>query len=450
MPIRNDHVPWLKRERQALANCAAKGWSAKLTAEHLNDTFHDGQPVRSEPKVTLARQRYKVKVAKVNRDAEAMQATEVVAQTLDVRDDGSVVTATAFGSEVRTIEELIARAKIDLTKYEVDRPETSMYETSVRDAEGTIRKVQNFRIVARFRLKHGPNLKEQVEALVAGAMAPLSKAIALRQTKTKAPSKQVPSGLMQAVVIADPHIAKHAWGRETGHGDYDIPIAVQLLRRAATEQIAYGNQCGIDKRYLFLLGDVLHYDTPHGQTTAGTPLERDGRVEKMLEEATRALFGIINLSAETHPTEVVMVGGNHDALLSVALRHILSAYFRDDPRVTVEMGATTRKYLTWGRCLIGLTHGDKAQKSLGELMAVEAREQWGAAILRDIHHGHRHSEAMTTTKGGVTVRQHPALCPPDGWHSAEGYVGAPRGMDSYLYHADGYLRGTWRSAVLDG
>ena len=450
MPIRNDHVPWLKRERQALANCAAKGWSAKLTAEHLNDTFHDGQPVRSEPKVTLARQRYKVKVAKVNRDAEAMQATEVVAQTLDVRDDGSVVTATAFGSEVRTIEELIARAKIDLTKYEVDRPETSMYETSVRDAEGTIRKVQNFRIVARFRLKHGPNLKEQVEALVAGAMAPLNKAIALRQPKGKAPSKQAASGLMQAVVIADPHIAKHAWGRETGHGDYDIPIAVQLLRRAATEQIAYGNQCGIDKRYLFLLGDVLHYDTPHGQTTAGTPLERDGRVEKMLEEATRALFGIINLSAETHPTEVVMVGGNHDALLSVALRHILSAYFRDDPRVTVEMGATTRKYLTWGKCLIGLTHGDKAQKSLGELMAVEAREQWGAAILRDIHHGHRHSEAMTTTKGGVTVRQHPALCPPDGWHSAEGYVGAPRGMDSYLYHADGYLRGTWRSAVLDG
>jgi hypothetical protein len=450
MPIRNDHVPWLKRERQALANCAAKGWSAKLTAEHLNDTFHDGQPVRSEPKVTLARQRYKVKVAKVNRDAEAMQATEVVAQTLDVRDDGSVVTATAFGSEVRTIEELIARAKIDLTKYEVDRPETSMYETSVRDAEGTIRKVQNFRIVARFRLKHGPNLKEQVEALVAGAMAPLNKVIALRKTKGKAPSKQVPSGLMQAVVIADPHIAKHAWGRETGHGDYDIPIAVQLLRRAATEQIAYGNQCGIDKRYLFLLGDVLHYDTPHGQTTAGTPLERDGRVEKMLEEATRALFGIINLSAETHPTEVVMVGGNHDALLSVALRHILSAYFRDDPRVSVEMGATTRKYLTWGKCLIGLTHGDKAQKSLGELMAVEAREQWGAAILRDIHHGHRHSEAMTTTKGGVTVRQHPALCPPDGWHSAEGYVGAPRGMDSYLYHADGYLRGTWRSAVLDG
>jgi hypothetical protein len=450
MPIRNDHVPWLKRERQALANCAAKGWSAKLTAEHLNDTFHDGQPVRSEPKVTLARQRYKIKVAKVNRDAEAMQATEVVAQTLDVRDDGSVVTATAFGSEVRTIEELIARAKIDLTKYEVDRPETSMYETSVRDAEGTIRKVQNFRIVARFRLKAGPNLKEQVEALVAGAMAPLSKAIALRQPKGKAPSKQAASGLMQAVVIADPHIAKHAWGRETGHGDYDIPIAVQLLRRAATEQIAYGNQCGIDKRYLFLLGDVLHYDTPHGQTTAGTPLERDGRVEKMLEEATRALFGIINLSAETHPTEVVMVGGNHDALLSVALRHILSAYFRDDPRVSVEMGATTRKYLTWGKCLIGLTHGDKAQKSLGELMAVEAREQWGAAILRDIHHGHKHSEAMTTTKGGVTVRQHPALCPPDGWHSAEGYVGAPRGMDSYLYHADGYLRGTWRSAVLDG
>ena len=445
MPARHDHDRWSKAEQKALANCSAKGWSAEVTADALNDRFHGGKPIRSADKVMNARQRYRVKVAKIKRPREAAQASEMVAQTLDVKDDGNVMSVTSYGSEVRTIDELIARAKIDLTKYEVDRPETSMYETSIRDLDGKARKVQNFRIVARFRLKQGPNVEEQVHALIAGAMAkrPVHTA-KVRNVAT------MDADLMQAVVIADPHIAKHAWGRETGHGDYDIPISVKLLRQAATEQIAYGNGCGIGKRYIFLLGDVLHYDTPNGSTTGGTPLERDGRVEKMLEEATRALFDIIEQSAQTHPTEVVMIGGNHDALLSVALRHILFAYFRNDKRVTIEMGATTRKYLTWGKCLIGLTHGDKAQKSLGELMAVEARKEWGQALLRDIHHGHRHSEAMVTTKGGVTIRQHPALCPPDGWHSAEGYVGAPRGMDSYLYHKDGYLRGTWRSAVLDG
>ncbi len=80
-------------------------------------------------------------------------------------------------------------------------------------------------------------------------------------------------------------------------------------------------------------------------------------------------------------------------------------------------------------------------------MALEASKYWGIAALREVHHGHRHSEAAVTTVGGVTVRQHPALCPPDGWHAMEGYVGAPRAMDSYTYHADGYLVGMTRATV---
>lgn len=450
MSARYDLTPWTDAELTRLSKLCEASVSGPKAAQLLNDEFHGGKTVRSDKAIYGQRtfQGWHLgtpsPVRKRPKSSEPTTAAgESVQQTVEVQDSGDQLTVRTFGSEVTTIDELVARAKIDLTKYEVDRPETSMHETTVRDIEGKIRKVQNFRIVARFRLKQGPSATEQVEVLVKAAWQN-------RKPLTHKAHKPDKSETMQAIVIADPHIAKHAWGRETGHGDYDIPISVRLLRQAASEQIAYGNAHGIGKRYLFLLGDVLHYDTPNGSTTSGTPLERDGRVEKMLEEATRALFDIISQSAETHPTEVVMVGGNHDALLSVALRHILSAYYRNDKRVTVEMGATTRKYLTWGKCLIGLTHGDKAQKSLGELMAIEAREQWGKALLRDIHHGHRHSEAMVTTKGGVTVRQHLALCPPDGWHAAEGYVGAPRGLDSYLYHKDGYLRGTWRSPVLDG
>jgi len=246
-------------------------------------------------------------------------------------------------------------------------------------------------------------------------------------------------------VLADPHIGKYAWGKETGWEDYDITIATRLIRESVAELLDTKQPAG--KLALWCLGDLLHYDTPHGTTTKGTPLDRDGRVEKMLEEAVSTLCDVISDMSQRTTTEVVLVPGNHDAVMTVALRQILSAEFRGHPNVTINTTNTTRKYVTHGRCLIGLTHGDKAQKHLGELMALEARQHWGETLLREVHHGHRHSEAAVTTVGGVTIRQHPALCPPDGWHASEGYVGAPRAMDSYTYHADGYLVGMTRATV---
>ena len=436
MAARHDTTPWDNpAENQWLADRLKEGWTVPKMVANWPPQF----PKRNRNQVNNRKAAIGLYVNKgVTPEADPEQV-------VDVQDNGDALTIRAAGTRIKTLDDLLAHVKADLTTFEVDKPTFRKNEQVVRDHTGKLNLVEYFHVSCTLKRKAGPSAVEQVEAMVAGAFAGRK----IHTAKLVNTAKLQPD-TMQAIVIADPHIAKHAWGRETGHGDYDIPISVKLLREAATEQITYGNAHGIGKRYLFLLGDVLHYDTPNGSTTGGTALERDGRVEKMLEEATRALFDIIEHSAQTHPTEVVMVGGNHDALLSVALRHILFAYFRNDKRVSIEMGATTRKYLTWGKCLIGLTHGDKAQKSLGELMAVEARKEWGDALLRDIHHGHRHSEAMVTTKGGVTIRQHPALCPPDGWHAAEGYVGAPRGLDSYFYHKDGYLRGTLRSAVLDG
>jgi len=299
--------------------------------------------------------------------------------------------------------------------------------------------------VARFKLRQGPSTAEQVAALIAGAFAKRKPLQVKSQLKS-----QVKSDLMQAVIIADPHIGKYSWKQETGEDDYDINIATRLIKNAAGELLAWGDSERPAKRSIWILGDWAHYDNPNGQTTKGTPLDRDGRVEKMMAEASAALFDVVEAAAKRGPVDVVMIQGNHDFLMALAFKQMLSAYFRHDPRVTVDTQGTTRKYVSHGKCLIGLTHGDKARKRLGELMALEAREAWGQAFLREIHHGHLHSDALIETTGGVTIRQHPALCPSDGWHASEGYIGSPRAMDSYLYHADGYLLGTRRSTVRRG
>jgi hypothetical protein len=444
MGRRKDQSPWTDEQDAFIRERFEMGLPARI----IHAQWPKGFPYRTAIAINLRKQKLGIKTA-VNPDlmqrgvAQPPPPEEV--GTWAVQDDGAEIVVRSFGTEVRTLEELIARAKIDTAKYEVDKPETSMHETTVRDLDGKIRKVQNFRLVARFRLKAGPSTLEQVQSLIDGAFAK-------RQVKiTLAPSKhKITSDLMQALVISDPHLAKYAWRGDTGWDDYDLGIGSRLMRQAALELTEWGDGHRPAERHIYCLGDLLHYDNPQGMTTGGTPQDRDTRLAKMLTEAQSVLCEIVERSALTAPTRVVMVGGNHDRTLSVAMQQILAAYFRHDTRVTVDLTATARKYIEWGHCLIGLTHGDTARKRLPNLMQVEQKAAWGRSNVRDWHHGHFHREAQTVTEGGVTIREHLALCPPDGWHSVEGYVGSPRGMDTLLYHKDGFLRGMWRSPVLDG
>jgi len=445
MPVRKDRDAYTPEEDAWLREQAERGVPVPKQHHVWPATF----PPRTLASLRCRRTQLGIKTnpnAAIGQSGVPQPEREAPVQELKVTDKGDELHVLSVGSEVKTLDELVARAKIDLTRYEVDRPETSMWETTARDEKGKLRKVQNFRIVARFRLKAGPNVQEQVEALIAGAFAK-------RKTfsvSAKSRKKSADSSLMQAVVIADPHLAKYAWSRETGGEDYDLSIASRLVGTAATELMEWGDEQRPAVRYIFCLGDLLHFDNPQGTTTGGTPQDRDTRIAKMLEEAQSVLCGIVERSARFCETRVVMVPGNHDRLNTLAMQLILAAYFRNTAGVSVDIEPTHRKYVEWGHCLIGLTHGDTARKRLPTLMQVERKEAWGRSRVREWHHGHFHREASTTTEGGVTIREHLSLSPADSWHSIEGYVGAPRGMDSYLYAADGYLRGTWRSPVLDG
>lgn len=413
------------------------GKSAIEAAVVLNAEFHGGATVRTDASVNMVRTRNGIKVTKAM--SLAPQSAEVKEQEVEVTETEQGTEAKAVGKRIRTVDDLLRHIGADMTKYEVDKSEATKYEVATKDpGTGKVTINELHRVMVRLRPKAGPNVHEAVSAIIAGLVAPRS--------PVPAPKRHAKSDIMQALVIADPHVGKYAWSHETGWEDYDISIATNLLRDSAGELLADGNSRGVGRRVIMLLGDYFHYDTPHGATTKGTPLDRDGRVEKMLEAGSEVLFDVIEESAAIIPTEVILVPGNHDTILTVALRQILTAHFRHDRRVSVDVRGTTRKYIEHGKCLIGMTHGDKARKRLGEIMAAEASEAWGRSRYREIHTGHLHSVAEVQTVGGVVIRTAPALCPPDGWHAAEGYVGTPRGMESYYYHAAGSLVGMTMSS----
>lgn len=428
MAARSDHHPWHDLELADLRRLSeVEGCSAEQVANFLNEKYHKGQPVRTEAATALKRTKNGWKVAKVPKELKEVGPRKEQEVEREETLDGIVLKSR--GSRIKTVADLLAHANVtgEVTKQTVKTWDTTLVEG------GESKTVQNFAIHVEVK-PNQTSTEDAVKAIIDGAFA-------TRKLLPKAKLAKVhQSGLMQAVFIMDPHIGKKSWPGETRRGPYDTAIGVQTLREANADLIRRGNERKVAERVILLGGDFFNADTKAGTTTGGTPLDNDSRIQKMLEEGAKAMFDIIEWSAEFCPTKVMLVPGNHDSSKTWALQLILQAYFRHDKRVTVDGGYASRKYLTHGKCLIGLTHGDKGWKRLPGLMSREAAYEWGQTTLRHIHHGHLHSKRQVDTVDGVTVFQHPALCEADAYHAEEGFV-SDRGQETYYYHSAGVLAG---------
>ena len=377
----------------------------------------------------------------VSEIAAALPAPEPAATAEQVmqRREGDTLEARSTSRRIRTVEDLLAHIEADMTRYEVAASEATKWEVGTSDGEGGTTVTELHRVFVRLRPKAGPSVTEAVAAMIDAAKGEI------RRPKVKSHGKAKP-GLWQVLVVSDTHFGNYSWHQTTG-SDWDLDIARRVVGDTAAELLMVGNAHKPARRTVAFLGDLFHYDTPSGTTTSGTPLERDGRLQKMLQTGTETLLGIVEQSAETVPTDVVLVHGNHDETLSWAFHRLLLERFRNDKRVSIEERYTGRKYLSHGRNLLGFAHGHKAKKKLPQLMAIEASSQWASCPYREYHTGHYHSTAAEwsrpiETLDGVIVRTAPSLCVADDWHHSLGFLNARQAMETFLYAFDGGLTAT--------
>lgn len=361
------------------------------------------------------------------------------AEQVTQRRDGDVLEARSTSRRIKTVEDLLRHIEADLERYEVAASEATKWEVGTSDGNGGTTVTELHRVFVRLKPKGGPTTKEMVEAMIEAAKKdirrPLTKSV-------KAPKRD---GLWQTLVIADTHFGKYCWSGTTGGSDYDLGIASLLVSDAGNELLAVGDGMKPARRTIALLGDLFHYDTPSGTTTGGTPLERDGRLQKMLEVGSDTLIALVDRSADAVPTDVVIVNGNHDEVLTWAFQRILQERFRNDKRVKIKGDFTGRQYLHHGGNLLGFAHGHKAKAKLPQLMALESPQEWSRCRYREWHTGHFHSQAAEwqrpiETLQGVIVRTAPALNPPDDYHAVNGWIASRQAMETFFYdHAGGMV-----------
>ena len=289
----------------------------------------------------------------------------------------------------------------------------------------------------RLRPKAGPTTHEVVEAMIEAAKRQIARPLT-KSVKARA------EGLWQVLIVSDTHFGAYAWSKTTGGSDYDLGIAESRVSDVTGQLLEAGSRYKPVRRTIAFLGDLFHFDTPAGTTTSGTPLERDGRLQKVLNVACDVLLGVIERSAADVPTDVLTVNGNHDEVLTWAFQRIMMERFRGSASVTVHGEFTGRQYLTFGKNLLGFAHGHKAKAKLPQIMALEKPEAWSGSVYREWHTGHLHHQAATNNKPldtlqGVIVRTSPTVCPPDDWHSTHGFIGARQACETFIYEPDGGL-----------
>lgn len=332
-------------------------------------------------------------------------------------------------SSIHTLEALKTHFQIDETIWEVERFVANSWEMGAGGGD----KIPLYQVKATFvKRRQIVFVKDEIasikQAFEKDFLTKLPQFISYRETR-------LATGNLLELNVPDLHAGKLSWNKETGYGNYDTNIALDLFETAIFALLERSKHITFD-RILFVVGnDLQHSDTIGGTTTSGTQLDNDSRYHKVFVKIRERLVKIIRqYLLPLAPVTIVGCPGNHDKTTAWHITDSLEQRFYDNPDVEVLNDPTEFKVYQWGEVMLMFAHGNTGKKPDYPLtMATRFKEVWGNTTYREAHTGHIH-QTMVQEFHGVRVRTLPALCEPDAWHSANNFVGNLRTAEAYAWN----------------
>lgn len=178
--------------------------------------------------------------------------------------------------------------------------------------------------------------------------------------------------------------------------------------------------------------DLFHVDNFKNTTANGTP-QSSVWWPDAVGDCMRFMGTVVELSLQNAAkVSVYYVPGNHDESMAWMFTLLLEQRY---PQATFSTAIEERKVHTFGRCAIGMTHGDeKTRKDLDRVFSSEFPEFRGADH-REVHMGHLHHETAVD-RFGVISRSLPTSARTDKWHRESGFVGARKVFQLFQWDAE--------------
>lgn len=327
-------------------------------------------------------------------DAEAgnyvAELEDVVVKFMEDVTKGTGEITANFSEEIKSLDELIEKCKIDTEKWEITKY------------------VQNF-------WGNGDNPHWQVKAWLGKKTTEqvfqdsfvdfLSSYQPVSQDVISPEFKDNRDSAMLVINKQDSHLNK-----------YDIDGNNSIVDRLGTIMYKVGliiNQARLSnnlEQITYIIGSDEFNSEYSGATTKGTPQTNTHTYHDSFSFiCDHEILMITMLLQHAENVNVVYVAGNHDEFVGWHMVNWLQSYFRNTERVTFDCSPKYRKYISYGASAMMFNHGDAIKPAkLAALFPIEFREGWSFHENFYIFTGDKHHE-VSQDFNGIKFYQIPAF-----------------------------------------
>lgn len=377
-----------------------------------------------------------------------------------VKTEGNNMRIIFTSMEPPTQDELIARYKVDLDVWELISFEIKDHKGYRKDRKvtwdvvdgvvvnGEVRDSGKMLIVGMYNtnvlFRKKVNIidaNNKIQELIDAAKKEMPVVPKIKYTKKKDP-------VMFEIAMPDLHFGRLTWNEESGE-DYDIKIAEEAANKVIDELLGYSKIFEID-RIVFPIGnDWYNVNTESNTTIGGTVQQEDTRGKKSYKRGRELARALIDKCASLAPTDIIIVSGNHDGEKIFHMGDAMEITYENNPNVTVNNDAVSRKYYLYGKVLLGFTHGCEIKSSrIPLLMPIEAKEMWAQSTFREWHMGHIHNKLDMRVEAdedsGILMRRLRSIAAADAWTFNRGFKSL-RAAEAFVWHPTKGLIGQFTS-----
>lgn len=318
--------------------------------------------------------------------------------------DGSAEVVFNSQEQIKTLDELIEKCKIDVHKWDIIR--------YVQNYWGNVEN-PSWQVKAWLGKKKEHQLFQDSFLEFLSTYKPVSQ-------KTIAPAfkgSKTPCCLL--INKQDSHLNKadingeNDMGERMGEITYKIEVILQ--------QAALSNNL---EKVVYVIGSDEFNSEFTGATTKGTPQQNIGNYHdtfKLICDHEVLVISLLLKRAEN--VEVVYVSGNHDEYVGWHMINWLQTYFREENRVSFDCSPRYRKYVSYGTSAFMLNHGDAIKPAkLASIFPMEYRDGWSNHENFYIFTGDKHHE-VSQDFNGIKFYQIAAFSNAKSkWDDKHGYV----------------------------
>lgn len=390
-----------------------------------------------ETGATTSYDNYRTLVRKVNRASAPTPKIDNVKFSKEV--DGDKTTVVTTSTEIKTLEDLISYAKIDLKKFKVDKHIINSWVTwSTRLGEKI--PLENYQVKAW--VSPIENTDEETDSEYFEKLIEDAKNYAPRYPKLDIAPKK--SGNALEISLFDHHFGQLSWGKETGDRNYNLKDAAKLALQAVEDILNKAQHYDIEQIFFPIGNDFFNVNDKTNTTAKGTPQSEDDRWQKTYTTGREVWVSILELCRSVAPVMAFWIPGNHDEERSFYLCDALYCWFHNSD-IEIDNSPKAQKVVEWGNNAVMYSHGcNERPNDYPSVFATTFPLQYSRAKYRAIHLGDKHhtkKSSLTPNEDvySIDVKIKPSLVPLNAWSAGKAYRAIARTEAEVWNKKDGLI-----------